>query len=76
MTSGLPVAARAEQQVASVRDDPAGRVTLMERCHYGPFGQALRHLPFRRAAMSRASRPKTGIRRGVGAPVYLSKPGQ
>jgi hypothetical protein len=24
----------------------------MERCYYGPFGKAPRHLPFRRAAMS------------------------
>src|SRR5579859_2703850 len=50
--SGVPAAAWAEQQVAAVRDDPAGRITLMERCYYGPFGQAPRHLPFRRAAMA------------------------
>ncbi|WP_394619776.1 hypothetical protein JNUCC0626_11935 [Lentzea sp. JNUCC 0626] len=38
--------------MAAVRDDPAGRLALMERCYSGPFGQAPRHLPFRRAARS------------------------
>ena len=38
--TGVCAAAGAEQQVASVRDGPAGRIILMERCYYGPFGQA------------------------------------
>lgn len=40
----------ADQQVAAVRDDPLGRLALMHRCYYGPYGSAPRHLPFRRAA--------------------------
>lgn len=33
-------AAWADQQVAAVRDDPDGRLALMQRCYYGPFGKA------------------------------------
>ena len=62
----------AEQQVASVRDDPGGRVALMERCYYGPFGQAPRHLPFRRAAMSFM---RWQIERGVLQPPFNERPG-
>ncbi|MEV6283975.1 hypothetical protein [Kribbella sp. NPDC051770] len=40
----------ADQQVAAVRDDPLGRLALMQRCYCGPYGRAPRHLPFRRAA--------------------------
>jgi hypothetical protein len=36
--------------VTAVRDDPAGRLALMQRCYYGPFGKAPRHLPYRWAA--------------------------
>src|SRR5918995_2102332 len=43
---------RAEAQVAAVRDDPAARLALMARVFRGPTGQAPRHLPFRRAALS------------------------
>ena len=43
---------RAEAQVATVRDDPAARLALMARLFRGPTGRALRHLPFRRAALS------------------------
>jgi hypothetical protein len=52
VSSGGTAAAWTEQQIASVRDDPPGRIALMQRCYYGPFGKAPRHLPFRRAAMS------------------------
>jgi hypothetical protein len=44
--------ARAEAQVAAVRDDPAARLTLIARVFRGPTGRAPRHLPFRRAALS------------------------
>ena len=72
MSSGVPAAAWAEQQVASVRDDPVGRITLMERCYYGPFGKAPRHLPFRRAAMSFM---RWQLRRGVLQPAFSDRPG-
>jgi hypothetical protein len=62
----------AEQQIASVRDDPAGRMALMERCYYGPFGKAPRHLPFRRAAMSFM---RWQLRRGVLQPLFGDRPG-
>ena len=42
----------ADAQVAAARDDPAGRLALMERLFHGPTGRAPRHLPFRRAALS------------------------
>ena len=44
--------ARAEAQVAAVRDDPAARLALMSQVFHGPTGRAPRHLPFRRAALS------------------------
>jgi hypothetical protein len=70
--SGVPAAAWAEQQIASVRDDPAGRITLMERCYYGPFGKAPRHLPFRRAALSFMD---WQLQRGVLQPPFSDRPG-
>jgi hypothetical protein len=72
VTSGVPAAVWAEQQVAAVRDDPSGRVALMGRCYHGPFGQAPRHLPFRRAAMSFMH---WQIRRGVLQPPFSDRPG-
>ncbi len=42
----------AAAQVEHVRDDPEGRLALMGRAYFGPFGKAPRHLPFRRAALS------------------------
>jgi hypothetical protein len=42
----------AAAQVERVRDDPAGRLALTSRAYHGPFGNARRHLPFRRAALS------------------------
>jgi hypothetical protein len=42
----------AAAQVERVRDDPAGRLALTARAYNGPLGNAPRHLPFRRAALS------------------------
>jgi len=42
----------AEARVATVRDDPAARLALLDRTYHGPTGRAPRHLPFRRAALS------------------------
>jgi hypothetical protein len=42
----------ADSEVAAVRDDPAGRLALIERTYHGPTGRAPRQLPFRRAALS------------------------
>jgi hypothetical protein len=68
----MTAAAWADEQVAAVRDDPAGRIALMERCYHGPFGSAPRHLPFRRAAMSFMG---WQLRRGVLAPPTSARPG-
>ncbi len=38
--------------MAAVRDDPWGRLALASATYGGPTGEAPRHLPFRRAAMS------------------------
>ncbi|MCX4546193.1 hypothetical protein [Streptomyces sp. NBC_01565] len=72
MGSGISAAAWAEQRIASVRDDPAGRIALMQRCYDGPFGKAPRHLPFRRAAMSFM---RWQIRRGLLQPLSGDRPG-
>jgi hypothetical protein len=63
---------RAEEQVARVRDDPAGRLALMARVFRGPTGRAPRHLPFRRAALSFM---RWQARRGVLDPLDASPPG-
>jgi hypothetical protein len=42
----------AREQVNAVRDDPRGRLALIERTYHGPTGRAPHHLPFRRAALS------------------------
>jgi hypothetical protein len=44
--------ASAEARVAAVRDDPSARLELMARLFRGPTGDAPRHVPFRRAALS------------------------
>ena len=62
MTGGRTAASWADEMVGAVRDDPAGRLALMERCYHGPFGNAPRHLPFRRAARSCL---RWQLRRGV-----------
>jgi hypothetical protein len=62
----------AEEQIASVSDDPAGRLGLIERTYHGPFGRAPRQLPYRRAAMSFM---RWQLRRGVLAPPDSDRPG-
>jgi hypothetical protein len=52
MLARQTAAGLAAEQVAQVRDDPAGRVALMSRTYRGPLGHGRRHLPFRRAAVS------------------------
>ena len=52
MSKRTEATALAEARVAAVRDDPAARVELMAWLFRGPTGRALRHLPFRRAALS------------------------
>jgi hypothetical protein len=44
----------------------------MQRCYYGPFGQAPRHLPYRRAALSFV---RWQLQRGVLAPPFSDRPG-
>jgi len=64
--------ARAEAQIAAVRDDPAARLALLAWVFGGPTGDAPRHLPFRRAALSFM---RWQVRRGVLNPVDASPPG-
>jgi hypothetical protein len=68
----LAAAAWAEEQIAAVRDDPAGRIAFLERCYHGPFGSAPRHLPYRRAALSFM---RWQLRRGVLEPANGDRPG-
>jgi hypothetical protein len=69
---GITASEWAEKQIAAVRDDPAGRISLVERCYHGPFGKAPRHLPYRRAAMSFM---RWQLRRGVLEPAQSDRPG-
>ena len=64
--------ARAEAQVAAARDDPRARLALIERTYHGPTGNAPRHLPFRRAALSFM---RWQMRRGVLNSLDTSPPG-
>jgi hypothetical protein len=59
-------------QVAAVRDDPAARLALVIRTYHGPTGEAPRHLPFRRAAMSFM---RWQAKRGVLDPLDATPPG-
>jgi hypothetical protein len=70
--SELTAAQWAEEQIAPVRDDPAGRIALVERCYQGPFGEAPRHWPYRHAAMSFM---RWQIRRGLLEPAHSRRPG-
>jgi hypothetical protein len=72
VATAASAAAWAEEQIASVRDDPAGRLSLVERTYHGPFGRAPRHLPYRRAAMSFM---RWQLRRGVLEPTESLRPG-
>ena len=62
----------AVDQVHAVRDDPAARLALIARTYHGPIGNAPRHLPFRRAALSFV---RWQIGRGVLAPLGAMPPG-
>ena len=42
----------ASMQVERVRDDPAARLALLAQTYHGPWGDAPRQLPFRRAALA------------------------
>jgi hypothetical protein len=64
--------ARAQAQVAAVRDDPQARLALIERTYHGPTGRAPRHLPFRRAALSFM---RWQAERGLLNPLDASPPG-
>jgi hypothetical protein len=72
MQAAPTAAGWADDIVGSVRDDPAGRMALMERCYHGPFGHAPRHLPYRRAALSFM---RWQLRRGVLQPPTADRPG-
>ena len=69
---GITAAVWAQEQTASVRDDPAARIALVARSYRGPFGRAPRHLPYRRAAMSFM---RWQLRRGVLEPAHSDRPG-
>ena len=71
-SSSGSAAAWADEIVAIVRDDPAGRMLLMDRCYRGPFGTAPRHLPYRRAALSFM---RWQLGRGVLQPQTATRPG-
>jgi hypothetical protein len=62
----------AQEQVAAVRDDPGARLELITRTYHGPTGEAPRHLPFRRAALSFM---RWQAKRGVLNPLSGSPPG-
>jgi len=62
----------AAQQIAAVRDRPEARLELAARLYHGPFGQAPRHLPYRRAAMAFM---RWQLRRGVLEPPDSERPG-
>ena len=62
----------ARAQVAAVRDDPGARLELITRTYHGPTGDAPRHLPFRRAALSFM---RWQAKRGVLDPLSGSPPG-
>jgi hypothetical protein len=64
--------ASARTRVAAVRDDPTARLALMARLFQGPTGDAPRHRPFRRAALSFM---RWQAQRGVLNPLNASAPG-
>jgi hypothetical protein len=72
LARGVTATAWAHEQTAAVRDDPGARIALVERSYRGPFGQAPRHLPYRRAAMSFM---RWQLRRGVLEPAHGNRPG-
>ena len=72
MADHATAAVWADAQAAVVRDDPSRRMALVERCYKGPYGEAPRHLPYRRAAMSFM---RWQLRRGVLEPPGSARPG-
>jgi hypothetical protein len=64
--------AHAASLIEAVRDDPNGRLALVDRTYHGPSGLAPRHLPYRRAAMSFI---RWQLRRGVLEPLGGDRPG-
>jgi hypothetical protein len=64
--------ASAEARIAAVRDDPDARLALMARLFSGPTGNAPRHRPFRRAALSFM---RWQAQRGVLNPLHAPDPG-
>ncbi|HEY1518083.1 MAG TPA: hypothetical protein VGF91_16775 [Solirubrobacteraceae bacterium] len=72
MHTGTVAAVWANEQIEAVRDDPPARIALAERAYHGPFGEAPRHLPYRRAAMSFMG---WQLRRGVLEPLGGERPG-
>jgi hypothetical protein len=72
MATGPSAVAWADEVLEAVRDDPPGRLALMERCYRGPAGDGRRHLPFRRAA---AAFMRWQLRRGVLEPAAAARPG-
>jgi hypothetical protein len=65
-------AAAAAARVAAVRDDPTGRMALLRATYDDPGGGAVRHRPFRRAALSFLG---WELRRGVLAAPSAAAPG-
>jgi hypothetical protein len=72
LSTGSSAAAWALTQVEAVRDNPPGRLELIDRAYRGPTGSAPRHLPFRRAALSFV---RWQLRRGVLEPLNAAPPG-
>jgi hypothetical protein len=72
ITTETTAAEWAAAQVERVRDDPAGRLALTSRAYNGPFGDAPRHLPFRRASLSFM---RWQAERGVLRPLDANPPG-
>ncbi|BAH48620.1 hypothetical protein [Rhodococcus opacus] len=72
MSSRGSAAEWASGQVHAVRDDPDARLELSARTYHGPVGNAPRHLPFRRAALSFM---RWQVGRGVLAALDASPPG-
>jgi hypothetical protein len=70
-TGGI-AAAHAAALVEATRDDPLGRLRLVERTYLGPYGHAPRHRPFRRAAVSFM---RWQLRRGLLEPPTATRPG-
>ncbi len=62
----------AVDQVASVREDPAGRLALLCSLYEAPVGRAELHLPYRRAA---SAFMRWQVRRGVLNPLAGEAPG-